>query len=422
MNTEITDTVNRNAGDWVCYDAECPLCIRWTNRFRSLLERHGFALLPLQSPAVRATLGIPRDELLAEMRVITSDGRIFGGADALLYIARSLFWPASEVTRIPGASALLRSIYRFVARNRNCSTGTCTIASRAPSGVGKPADWLPLAILPPAAAAIGTLFPAWVDMWLIAFALFAGCKWLCYRRGLAKTSRVPWTRKAGFLFGWIGMDTAPFAETKCATVPRLAEWLFAALKVLIGAALIWVVTRHTLTVNWLLAGWTGMIGIILALHFGLFHLLALAWRAAGVPVTPLMRAPLLSRTVGEFWAERWNTAFHRLAARLLFRPFRRVFRLPAATMLVFLVSGLIHDLVISIPARGGYGLPTLYFLIQGAAVLLERTNFAGHCGPNRSLPSRLFTIIITAGPAFWLFHPVFVRNVILPFLKAIGAT
>jgi len=165
-----------------------------------------------------------------------------------------------------------------------------------------------------------------------------------------------------------------------------------------------------------------MLGIILLLHFGFFHLLALAWRSAGVPVTPLMRAPLLSRTVGEFWAERWNTAFNRLATRLLFRPFRHAFGLPTATMLVFLVSGLVHDLVISIPARGGYGLPTLYFLLQGTAILFERTNLARRCGLNRGLRSRLFTITIIAAPAFWLFHPVFVHNVILPFLKAIGAT
>jgi len=422
VNTEITDSVDNRRPDWVCYDAECPLCVRWANRLRRLLELHGFTLLPLQSPTVRATLSIPRNELLAEMRVITNDGHVFGGADALLYITRAICRPIFELTRIPGTRPLLRAVYRFIARNRKCSTGSCTLGSRTFSGVGKPADWLPLVLLPPAAAAIGTLLPAWLDMWFIAFALFAGCKWLCYRRGLAKFAGVHWTRKAGFLFGWVGMDTTPFADHKRATIPRPAEWLFAASKALVGAALIWLATRHALAVNWLLAGWTGMVGIILVLHFGLFHLLALGWRAAGVPVTSLMRAPLLSRSVSEFWAERWNTAFNRLATRLLFRPFHRVFGLSTATMFVFLISGLIHDLVISLPARGGYGLPTLYFLFQGAAILFARTNFARRCGLNGGLPSRVFTILVTASPVFWLFHPVFVRNVILPFLKAIGAT
>ena len=37
------------------------------------------------------------------------------------------------------------------------------------------------------------------------------------------------------------------------------------------------------------------------------------------------------------------------------------------------------------------------------------------------LRGRLFTLAIVAAPAFWLFHPPFVRRVILPFMQAIGA-
>jgi hypothetical protein len=91
-------------------------------------------------------------------------------------------------------------------------------------------------------------------------------------------------------------------------------------------------------------------------------------------------------------------------------------------MLAFLVSGLLHDFVISVPARGGYGLPTLYFLLQGAGVLFEHTKFARHCGLGHGIRGWLFTLLVTAGPAFWLFHPPFIHRVILPMLHAIGAT
>jgi hypothetical protein len=37
------------------------------------------------------------------------------------------------------------------------------------------------------------------------------------------------------------------------------------------------------------------------------------------------------------------------------------------------------------------------------------------------MPGQFFTAFIVGVPAFWLFHPPFVRNVILPFMKAIGA-
>ena len=44
--------------------------------------------------------------------------------------------------------------------------------------------------------------------------------------------------------------------------------MVAALKTLLGATLIWVVARTALTVNPLLTGWLGMVGLIFVLHFG----------------------------------------------------------------------------------------------------------------------------------------------------------
>jgi predicted DCC family thiol-disulfide oxidoreductase YuxK len=417
----MTDIMNKERHDWVCYDADCALCVRWAARFRALLERHGFALVPLQSPAVRASLPVSQEELLSQMRVVTTEGHVFGGADALVYLSRAICRPVFELTRIPGMKPLLRAAYRFIARNRACHAGTCATRPAKLFHVGNPADWLPLLTLVPAAAVVGKFLPAWLYMWIVAVALFAGCKWLCFRREPAKGT-ASFRRKAAFLFGWIGMDAAAFfAKERETEAVRTAEWLFATFKIFVGSILIWAGVRLALPTNPILAGWTGMIGLILLLHFGLFHLLALGWRSAGIAVTPLMRAPLLSRSLVEFWGERWNTAFNELAFTMLFRPFYRRVGVRAATMLVFFVSGLVHDLVISIPARGGYGLPTLYFLLQGIGILFERTRFARRCGLNRGIRGWLFTMVMTAGPVFWLFHPPFIRNVILPFLKAIGA-
>jgi D-alanyl-lipoteichoic acid acyltransferase DltB (MBOAT superfamily) len=206
--------------------------------------------------------------------------------------------------------------------------------------------------------------------------------------------------------------------TLLAAKPRLAEWLFALIKTLFGAALVWGVTRSLADFP-LRAGWIGMIGIMFVLHFGLLHAVSLAWQAAGVNAPPLMQAPILSVSTGEFWGARWNTGFHQLVKEMLFAPLRTIFGARTAVMVVFLASGLIHELLITVPARGGYGLPTLYFLLQGTAVLCERTNFARSCGLGRGWRGRLFTIAMTAGPAFWLFPPPFVLNVMIPFLKTI---
>jgi hypothetical protein len=89
--------------------------------------------------------------------------------------------------------------------------------------------------------------------------------------------------------------------------------------------------------------------------------------------------------------------------------------------LVFVVSGLIHDLVISLPARAGYGLPTLYFVLQAAGVTVERSRFGKRLGLGRGVRGWCFMVVFLAVPVFGLFHPWFVLRVILPFMRAIHA-
>ena len=84
--------------------------------------------------------------------------------------------------------------------------------------------------------------------------------------------------------------------------------------------------------------------------------MAICWQRIGVDAVPLMREPLRSVSLAEFWGHRWSSAFHFLTNDLLFRPLLRRCGLAGAALIVFLVSGLIHDLLISVPAHGGYGL------------------------------------------------------------------
>jgi hypothetical protein len=164
-----------------------------------------------------------------------------------------------------------------------------------------------------------------------------------------------------------------------------------------------------------------MLGIILFLHFGVFELLALLWQKAGLNAKPVMRQPLFATSLADFWSTRWNTAFNALAHDLAFRPLKRKLGIRRTTLAVFLISGLIHELVISLPARAGFGFPTAYFLLQGAAILVERSPLGRRIGLGRGFRGWLFMALCAGGPAFWLFHPPFVINVILPMLDGIGA-
>jgi hypothetical protein len=110
-----------------------------------------------------------------------------------------------------------------------------------------------------------------------------------------------------------------------------------------------------------------------------------------------------------------------LTQRFLFRPLTRRIGAPSALLIGFFVSGLIHDAIISIPARGGYGEPTLFFLIQAMGLFIERSQPARRLGLGRGVRGWLFTMAFLLLPARLLFHRPFVVGIIVPFMHAIGA-
>ena len=93
-----------------------------------------------------------------------------------------------------------------------------------------------------------------------------------------------------------------------------------------------------------------------------------------------MRAPAVATSLSAFWGERWNRGFNELAHELIFHKTFRRLGVAWAMLLVFLASGLIHDLVISVPAGTWFGLPTAYFVLQGIGVLIERSRWGRRAG------------------------------------------
>lgn len=269
-----------------------------------------------------------------------------------------------------------------------------------------------LCVAPVVAAFVMWEAPAWAMMWAVAAAIFAGCKLITLAGAIA---RLHSRRTVAYLLAWPGLDADAFLGQRL-TTPALGfrrEASVAVLRVMVGIGLIvgatvWIDRAP------LLLGWAAMVGMILLLHFGLFHLISCAWRAAGVSARPLMDRPLASRSVGEFWGRRWNTAFRDITHRYLFTPLTRAIGVRSAIAVGFLISGLVHELVITLPARGGYGLPTLFFTWQGVAILVERTR------PLRRVRGRAWTILCLAPAVAILFPPVFVERVIAPMLRAIG--
>lgn len=136
--TEMTDIIVRG---WVFYDRDCELCTKSVRRVAPLLRRRGLRVTPLQSGFARRILGsagINPARLLDEMRVLTTDGHLVGGGDALIDLAGRYWWslPIYAIARyVPFVRRGIRSMYRKVAASRHCSATGCSLPA-APSAPG----------------------------------------------------------------------------------------------------------------------------------------------------------------------------------------------------------------------------------------------------------------------------------------------
>lgn len=263
-------------------------------------------------------------------------------------------------------------------------------------------------------------WPRWAVMWTLAVAIYVACKWLTWRS--ADVRDVPLWRHAGYLLAWPGLDAPAFLNPAAKGVaPASGEWIFALAKLAFGVALVFGGGRLVSMQHPYLVGWVGMVGLVFVLHFGIFHVLSCAWRTAGVDARPLMNWPVRSVSVSEFWGRRWNTAFRDLTHRFLFRPLAARIGARRAILAGFLFSGLVHDAVISVPAGGGYGGPTLFFAVQGAAMLVERSAVGRRIGLGAHWTGWVFTMLVLTIPAYCLFHPPFVERIVVPFLQVLRA-
>jgi hypothetical protein len=237
-------------------------------------------------------------------------------------------------------------------------------------------------------------------MWLLAGGIFLAAKWVMWwphREAVSAGTGIAW-----FLL-WPGMDPAWLRGGCTGKIDSpVRGWIHLG----IGVVLLFVVAPRL--TNPLAVGWAAMAALINGLHFGTFHLLACWWQRQGRPAPLVMNRPLASLTLTESWGRRWNTAFHILGERLVFRRLVRPCGVARAMFAVFLISGLVHDAVITLPARAGWGLPTLYFLIQGTGVMVER---------RWRLRGRAWVWCLTGLPLPLCFPPAFCEHVIAPLVE-----
>ncbi|MBK8096089.1 MAG: hypothetical protein IPK26_03230 [Planctomycetes bacterium] len=218
--------------------------------------------------------------------------------------------------------------------------------------------------------------------------------------------RLPLRRQLCFLL-WFGMNPRVFARRLTPDSACARRWaLLGTRYLLLGVALVPIAGLRPGAAG----GAVVMVALSFAVHFGVFTLLAAAMRAVGFRVPLLFDAPWRAQTAAEFWSVRWNHGFTEMTALAVQRPLARRIGRDRALLVSFLVSGLLHEVVLSWPVYAGWGLPTLYFLVQGLGVLWQRER-----------QHRLVTLALIVLPLPLLFHPWFVAGVATPIAAAFGS-
>jgi hypothetical protein len=302
------------------------------------------------------------------------------------------------------------------------SSLSATIRLRATSEEARDrAPELALAFVPALLTAIAFLpLVGWVQMWLLAATIFFTFKVLTWRRAIVAGRAPTIGRSFAYLFAWPGMDAEAFlGDARPTHQPTVRAWAEAVFKTALGLGLIGAAATVQLELQPMLAAWIALVGMILLLHCGLFHVLALVWQSRGIRAVPIMDRPFYAGSAADFWGRRWNRAFRDLSDYYVYRPLLRRTSPAVALAAVFLASGVIHDLVITVPAGGGYGLPTLYFLLQAAAILLSRSPIGRRLLLHRGWQARLFAAVTLIAPLPLLCPQSFLDNVVRPMLVAV---
>jgi len=217
-----------------------------------------------------------------------------------------------------------------------------------------------------------------------------------------------------YLFFWPGMRPESFCRgpsAKEAVGDRFVTgFLFFTGGILIQLALFFVWDD----LNCDLGAYLGLLSFFLLVHLGFSEILFSLVRTSGWPVEPLFQSPLRSSSLREFWGQRWNLAFVDMNKRLFLPLFPKNGNKSFTVFGIFIFSGLLHEVGISYPAKGGWGGPFFYFVLQGFLTWVEPTiPFL----KSRESLKKLWIWASLLIPLPFLFPSPFLNSFIIPYFE-----
>ncbi len=242
-----------------------------------------------------------------------------------------------------------------------------------------------------------------VATWSCTFVACKALVWLFQPPSIRQ--QLTWWRFVAFTLAWVGMQPALWltpAQPQPRAAVRALAW--SSVRLLGAGVLIAALALSPLGRVFVpLVRWAWLwVGLIVLVFFGATRTWATLWWALGRPVELAFDRPIYAQSLAEWWGQRWNRPVHRVLTLALWEPLRGRAGAPFALAAVFLGSGLLHEYLLSFPARGGWGGPTLYFSVQALAMLAER-RWVRHWP--HSWRRSAWTLTAALLPAPLLFHP-----------------
>jgi predicted DCC family thiol-disulfide oxidoreductase YuxK len=112
----------------IVYDGACPFCRRQIAWIRERDRDEAFEYVPRQAADLLARFPVlAAGDFNTGMRLVSADGRVLVGADAVYAVARRLRgwrWVAL-LYRVPGLHRLAQWIYAWIAKNRQRLAADC---------------------------------------------------------------------------------------------------------------------------------------------------------------------------------------------------------------------------------------------------------------------------------------------------------
>jgi hypothetical protein len=141
----------------------------------------------------------------------------------------------------------------------------------------------------------------------------------------------------------------------------------------VALAVVSHVGAPTSSLAWAMRWLAGAV-VVYAMVDATSRLIVVGYRAGGFRIPTMHDDPILSRTLTEFWGERWNRAVHGLLDAHCFRPLARRRFARLGVVAAFVGSALLHAWLVFVALRDARMtlLMAVFFLAQGALMLLER--------------------------------------------------